>query len=65
MYGISEYLMVMHEVQKARMADRSWEVGAQPGERDGVIRHDKRVPEVKARFGLEACNDAGSKRATQ
>jgi hypothetical protein len=62
MYGISEYLMVMHEVQKARLADQA---RAEPGGRQGVIRHDGIVPEVKACFGLEARDEAESKGATQ
>lgn len=65
LYGISEYLMVMHEVQKARLADQARKARAEPGGRQGVIRHDGIVPKVKACFGLEARDEAESKGATQ
>jgi len=63
LYGMSEYLMLMHEVQKARLADLARKAGTEPGEIYGVIRHEARIPEVKARFGLAARNRAGSKGA--
>jgi hypothetical protein len=57
---MSEYLMLMHEVQKAHLARKA---ETEPGEIYGVIRHEARIPEVKARFGLAARNRAGSKGA--
>jgi hypothetical protein len=63
LYGMSEYLMLMHEVQKARLADLARKVETEPGEIYEVIRHEPRIPEAKARFGLEARNRAGSKGA--
>ena len=65
MYGMSEYLMVMHEVQRARLADQARKAGAEPGERHGRIRHEGIVSEIKARLGLEIRNEAESKGATK
>jgi hypothetical protein len=65
MYGISEYLMVMHEVQRARLADLARKAEAEPGERHGRIRHEGIVSEIKARLGLEIRNEAESKGATK
>ncbi len=65
MYGMGEYLMVMHEFQKVRLADRTRKARAEPGERHGVIRHEAHIPEIEARFGLEARNEAGSEGATK
>jgi hypothetical protein len=61
---MSEYLLIMHEVQRARLADQVQKVEIEPVERYGVIRRNEIVPEVKARFGLEARDEAGSKGAT-
>jgi len=58
LYGISEYLMVMHEIQKARLADQARKARTEPGGRQGAIRHDEIDPEVKAR------NEVASKGAT-
>jgi hypothetical protein len=63
-YGMSEYLMIMHEVQRARLADQARKAGAESVERYGMIRRNEIVSEVKARFGLEARDEAGSKGAT-
>lgn len=63
MFGISEYLMAMHEFQRARLADQARKAGAEPGGRYGVIRHDGTVP--RARFGVEIRDKAASKRATR
>ena len=62
---MSEYLMIMHELQRARLADQERKAETEPGERYGMIRHDERIPGVRARFGLEARNEAGSKGATR
>ena len=51
LYGMSEHLMIMHEVQKARLADLARKAGTQPGERHGVIRHDEYVRKVRAHRG--------------
>ena len=64
MYGMSEYLLIMHEVQRARLADQVQKVEIEPVERYGVIRRNEIVPEVKTRFRLEARDEAGSKGAT-
>ena len=65
MFGMSEYLMIMHEVQRARLADQARRDGAEPGERHGKIRHDGIVPKIKARLGFETRNEAVSKVATK
>lgn len=65
MYGMSEYLMLMHEVQKARMADRARKAEVEADERYGMIRHSERVPRVKVRSGLETHKVTGSKGATR
>ena len=65
MYGMGEYLMVMHEFQKVRLADRTRKARAEPVERHGVIRHEAHIPEIETRFGLEARNEAGSEGATK
>jgi hypothetical protein len=65
LYGMSEYLMVMQEFQKARLADRTRKAEAEPGERHGMIRHEERSPEIETRFGLEAQDEAGSEGATK
>ena len=63
MYGMSEYLMFMHEIQRARLADQARR--AEPGERHGGDRHDGIVPKIRARFRREARDEAASKGATQ
>ncbi len=62
---MNEYLMVMHEIQKARMADGAERAGADPGERYGGIRQNDRFAKIKARFGLKARNQSGSQGATK
>jgi hypothetical protein len=65
LYGMSEYLMIMHEVQRARLADQARRAGAEPGERHEAVRNDGIVPKIKARFGRKARGGAASKGATR
>ena len=63
MYGMSEYLMLMHEIQRARLADQARK--AEAGVCHGEVRHGGIVPKIKARFGRKARDEAVSKGATQ
>jgi hypothetical protein len=65
LYGMSEYLMIMHEVQRARLADEARRAGDEPGESHQAVRHDGIVPKIKARFGRKARDRAVSKGATR
>lgn len=55
MYGMGEYLMVLHEFHEARMADQARKARSESGERN---------PEIKASFGTQAREEVGSEGAT-